>query len=93
MSIETWFWIAGAFLVLVTARAWLFVRSDAGRVLVAIRENEQRCEYLGINVSRVKILLMVAHGGHRRGRWLRSSPACRWWWRRSTPASCSAPSW
>ena len=38
----------------------MFVRSDAGRVLVAIRENEARCEYLGINVSRIKILLLVA---------------------------------
>lgn len=59
VSIEAWFWIAGAFLIVLTAGAWLFVRSDAGRVLVAIRENEQRCEYVGINVSRVKILLMV----------------------------------
>ncbi|HYL18949.1 MAG TPA: ATP-binding cassette domain-containing protein [Burkholderiales bacterium] len=59
VTIEAWFWIAGAFLVVVTALAWMFVRSDAGKVLVAIRENEQRCEYVGINVSRVKILLMV----------------------------------
>jgi branched-chain amino acid transport system permease protein len=59
VSIEAWFRIAGAFLVVVTALAWVFVRSDAGKVLVAIRENEQRCEYVGINVSRVKILLMV----------------------------------
>jgi branched-chain amino acid transport system permease protein len=60
IEINTWFWIAGAFLVFVTAGAWLFVRSDAGRILVAIRENESRCEYLGINVSRVKILLLIA---------------------------------
>jgi len=53
IEINTWFWIAGAFLIMVTAGAWLFVRSDAGRILVAIRENESRCEYLGINVSRV----------------------------------------
>jgi branched-chain amino acid transport system permease protein len=59
VSIEAWFWIAGTFLVILTALAWVFVRSDAGKVLVAIRENEQRCEYLGINVSRVKILLMI----------------------------------
>jgi len=59
VEMNTWFWIAGAFLVLVTGLAWMFVRSDAGRVLVAIRENETRCEYLGINVSRVKILLLV----------------------------------
>lgn len=59
VSIEVWFWIAGVFLIVLTAGAWLFVRSDAGRVLVAIRENEQRCEYVGINVSKVKILLMI----------------------------------
>ena len=59
VSIEAWFWIAGSFLVVLTALAWLFVRSDAGRILVAIRENEQRCEYVGINVSRVKILLLI----------------------------------
>jgi branched-chain amino acid transport system permease protein len=59
IEMNTWFWIAGSFLVIVTAGAWMFVRSDAGRVLVAIRENEARCEYLGIDVSRVKILLLV----------------------------------
>ena len=59
-ALETWFWIAGGFLVVVTSLAWLFVRSDMGRVLVAIRENEIRCAYLGIPVSRIKILLMIA---------------------------------
>ena len=59
---ETWFWIAGTFLVVITALAWLFVRSDMGRVLVAIRENETRCAYLGIPVSRIKILLLVVAG-------------------------------
>ena len=61
-SIETWFWLAGGFLVVVTGMAWLFVRSDMGRVLVAIRENETRCAYLGVPVSRIKILLMMAAG-------------------------------
>jgi branched-chain amino acid transport system permease protein len=60
VSLEAWFRIAGVFLIALTAAAWLFVRSDAGRILVAIRENEQRCEYVGINVSRVKILLFIA---------------------------------
>jgi branched-chain amino acid transport system permease protein len=60
LELETWFWIAGAFLVLLTAAAWIFVKSDAGRLLVAIRENEQRAEYLGINTARLKILLLVA---------------------------------
>ena len=61
-SVEVWFWIAGTFLVIVTAIAWVFVRSDMGRVLVAIRENEIRCAYLGIPVSRIKILLMMVAG-------------------------------
>lgn len=60
VSMELWFWLAGAYLVTLTAGGWLFVRSDAGRVLAAIRDNEPRCEYLGINASRVKILLLVA---------------------------------
>ena len=59
VSLEAWFRIAGIGLIVLTAIAWLFVRSDAGRILVAIRENEQRCEYVGINVSRVKIVLLV----------------------------------
>jgi branched-chain amino acid transport system permease protein len=60
IELNAWFWISGVFLVAVTAGTWLFVESDAGRVLVAIRENEPRCEYLGINVSRVKTLLLAA---------------------------------
>ena len=59
ISVENWFRIAGAGLVLLTFAAWLFVRSDGGRILVAICENEERCEYLGIRVSRVKILLFI----------------------------------
>ncbi|UEM19164.1 ATP-binding cassette domain-containing protein [Skermanella mucosa] len=62
-SIDTWFWIAGVFLVAVGSVAWLFVRSDYGRILVAIRENEDRCAYLGIPVSRIKTGLFVACAG------------------------------
>jgi branched-chain amino acid transport system permease protein len=58
MPLAAWFFIAGALLVVVAASAWVFVRSDAGRLLIAIRENEVRCEYLGINVSRSKARLM-----------------------------------
>jgi len=62
LSLEAWFRIAGVFLIATTAGVWLFLRSDGGRILEAIRDNEQRCEYLGIDVSRVKILLMMACG-------------------------------
>jgi len=59
LSLPAWFWISGAALVLLTAGAWIFVHSDAGKLLVAIRDNESRCEYLGINPSLVKIGLLV----------------------------------
>jgi branched-chain amino acid transport system permease protein len=59
LSVEAWFTICGIGLVLLTAAAWFFVNSDFGRVLVAIRENEQRCTYLGIDAPRIKIQLMM----------------------------------
>jgi branched-chain amino acid transport system permease protein len=59
LSVEAWFTICGVGLVALTTAAWFFVNSDFGRVLVAIRENEQRCTYLGINAPGIKILLMV----------------------------------
>ncbi|TCT03026.1 amino acid/amide ABC transporter membrane protein 2 (HAAT family) /amino acid/amide ABC transporter ATP-binding protein 1 (HAAT family) [Tepidamorphus gemmatus] len=58
-DLEIWFWLAGGFLVIVAVFGWMFVRSDMGRVLVAIRENEDRCAYLGVPVSRIKIGLMA----------------------------------
>jgi len=59
LSVEAWFTICGIGLVVLTTAAWFFVNSDFGRLLIAIRENEQRCTYLGINAPRAKILLMV----------------------------------
>jgi len=60
LSMEAWFWLAGSFLVLVTTAAYIFVKSDAGKLLVAVRENEQRCKYLGLDTSRLKILVYLA---------------------------------
>ena len=59
LSVEAWFWITGSALVVLTVGGWFLVNSDFGRVLVALRENESRCTYLGINAPRLKILLMV----------------------------------
>ena len=59
LSVDAWYWIAGAALLAVSILAWLFVRSDGGRVLAAIRDNESRCAYLGIDTSKVKIALLV----------------------------------
>jgi branched-chain amino acid transport system permease protein len=63
LDIRTWLWVSAGLLVVVTLAALRFVNSDAGRLLMAIRENESRCEYLGLNTSRVKVLLMVALAG------------------------------
>jgi branched-chain amino acid transport system permease protein len=60
LSITEWYYIAGGLLLLVAIGAYIFVSSDAGRVLVAIRENEERCRYLGLNTSGLKIRLMAA---------------------------------
>ncbi len=59
VSMEGWFRITGAILVVVTALGWVLVRSDAGRLLVSIRENEQRCKYFGLATGRIKTLLLA----------------------------------
>jgi branched-chain amino acid transport system permease protein len=63
LSMDAWFRITGFGLVAVAVLAWLFVRSDAGRILGAIRDNEVRCAFLGLRVSRIKILLLVVTAG------------------------------
>lgn len=57
-----WFWISAATLLIVFLGAYVLVNSDAGRLLIAIRENEERCRYLGFNTSRVKIVLLAVCG-------------------------------
>ena len=59
LSIEAWFWLSGGLLVALTAFAWVFVHGDAGRILVAIRENEQRCQYLGLDSQRLKAAMFI----------------------------------
>jgi branched-chain amino acid transport system permease protein len=56
---ETWFRLAGVALVVITGLSWVFVRSDFGHLLIAIRENEQRCRYCGIGTAWVKGSLMA----------------------------------
>jgi branched-chain amino acid transport system permease protein len=60
VPLEGWFAIAGVTLVAVITGAAVVVRSEAGRLLRAIRDNEMRCAYLGIDVSRVRTLLLAA---------------------------------
>lgn len=59
LSMQAWYWLSAGMLLVVAAGAWRFVRSDAGRVLIAIRDNESRCAYLGIDTSKIKIALLV----------------------------------
>ncbi|WP_457282621.1 ABC transporter permease subunit [Polaromonas sp. P5_D5] len=59
-SIDAWYWIAGGATLVVGVLAWVVVRSDGGRILASIRDNESRCSYLGINVSLHKIVLLTA---------------------------------
>nr|WP_310732100.1 ATP-binding cassette domain-containing protein [Roseateles sp. YR242] len=63
LTMEAWFRIAGLAVIAVGLLAWLLVRSDAGRVLAAIRDNESRCAFLGFRVPVIKILLLVVTAG------------------------------
>jgi branched-chain amino acid transport system permease protein len=62
-GLEGFFRLSGICLVLVAVAALVFVRSDAGRVLTAIRDNETRCAYLGLNTQRIKIALTATLAG------------------------------
>jgi branched-chain amino acid transport system permease protein len=59
LTMTGWFWFTGTLMVLLTACAWVFIRSDYGRKLNAVRDNETRSRYLGIPTSNVKIILMM----------------------------------
>jgi branched-chain amino acid transport system permease protein len=63
LELEGFFRLAGLALVVATLAAWIFVRSDAGKVLVAVRDNDLRCAYLGLNTKRIQILLMTVLAG------------------------------
>lgn len=62
-DIEEWYWIAGYLMLAVALIANRFLSSDAGKVLIAIRDNESRCSYLGLNSSLIKILLLTVCAG------------------------------
>ena len=63
LELAGFFRLAALVLVGVTLAAWITVRSDAGRLLAAVRDNETRCAYLGIDPKRVKILLTTILAG------------------------------
>ncbi|NYJ13892.1 branched-chain amino acid transport system permease protein [Rhizobium leguminosarum] len=57
LGLPGYFRLSGACLLALAVVAIVFVRSDAGRLLVAIRDNEARVAYLGMNPARLKIVL------------------------------------
>ena len=63
LGLPGYFRLSGACLLALAIIAIVFVRSDAGRLLVAIRDNEARVAYLGMNPARLKIVLTGALAG------------------------------
>lgn len=63
LGLAGFFRLTGICLLVLAVVAFVFVRSDAGRLLVAIRDNETRVAYLGISPSRIKIALMAVLAG------------------------------
>ncbi|NNH61955.1 ATP-binding cassette domain-containing protein [Rhizobium laguerreae] len=57
LGLPGFFRLSGACLLALAVLAIVFVRSDAGRLLLAIRDNEARVAYLGTNPARLKIAL------------------------------------
>ncbi|WP_284419034.1 MULTISPECIES: branched-chain amino acid ABC transporter ATP-binding protein/permease [unclassified Bradyrhizobium] len=59
LEIETWLRLAGLGLLATTVLALVLMRSDTGRLLAALRDNDARCTYLGIDTSRLRIIVLV----------------------------------
>jgi branched-chain amino acid transport system permease protein len=62
LSLESWFRLAGGAVIVTLVAARIALSSDAGRVLGAMRDNDERCTYLGIDTARVRIGLTVVAG-------------------------------
>jgi branched-chain amino acid transport system permease protein len=54
-----WYWICGIAMALVLAVAYVFVRSDFGVLVRAVRDNAVRARYLGFDVERVQLAVFV----------------------------------
>lgn len=61
--VENWMYVlAGVALVLAVVVGYRILNSPYGVVLRAIRENEQRAEFVGLNVRRYKLMSFVVSG-------------------------------
>ncbi|WP_456776504.1 branched-chain amino acid ABC transporter ATP-binding protein/permease [Bradyrhizobium sp. USDA 4369] len=59
LEIETWLRLAGLGLLATAVLALVLMRSDTGRLLSALRDNDARCSYLGIDTSRLRIIVLT----------------------------------
>jgi urea transport system permease protein/urea transport system ATP-binding protein len=59
LELENWFRLAGLSLTAVAVVALIIMRSDTGRLLKALRDNDERCAYLGVDTSRYRIVVLV----------------------------------
>ncbi|MGJ5177344.1 ABC transporter permease subunit [Bradyrhizobium oligotrophicum] len=59
LEIETWLRFAGLGLLATAVLALVLMRSDTGRLLAALRDNDARCAYLGIDTSRLRIIVLL----------------------------------
>lgn len=57
------FYFTTAFVALAVWLAWRFTSSPFGRALVAIRDNEDRCALIGLNVNFLRWMMFVFAGG------------------------------
>jgi len=63
LGLSGYFRLTGICLAIFAVVAIVFVRSDAGRLLAAVRDNEARVAYLGMNPARLKIALTAVLAG------------------------------
>ena len=59
LSGEGWYYVSAVVLVIVVVVALVLVRSDFGLVMRAVRDNERRVRFFGVNVELVKLLVFV----------------------------------
>jgi len=59
LELESWFRLAGLSLAAAALVALIVMRSDTGRLLKALRDNDERCTYLGVDTSRYRIVILV----------------------------------
>lgn len=56
------FWFAWVIVGLSTAALWVLSKSAMGQAFIAIRENQTRASFLGINVARMRLIAFVIAG-------------------------------